>query len=115
MPKPSPDLLPCPFCGSDAVIIKADYLQTSGSTYLVKCSAFDKSECHVMPDVYGTSSEAEIIERWNTREPVDATALMAAAPALLEALESLVAREIIPEYGDAIMDRAIAAIAKATP
>lgn len=52
------DLLPCPFCGSEAQTIKIDY------TYSTMCS---NSECDVCPEVEAQTREESIVS-WNKRQ-----------------------------------------------
>ena len=52
------DLLPCPFCGSEAQIVKLDY------TYSTMCS---NSECDVCPEVEAQTRQESIVS-WNKRQ-----------------------------------------------
>lgn len=61
MTNPSPDLLPCQHCGKDAVL-KSAY---GGKQWKVECDV----SYHI---AHWCDSQAEAIQRWNTRPPVDA-------------------------------------------
>lgn len=52
------DLLPCPFCGSEAQTIKLDY------TYSTMCS---NSECDVCPEAEAQTRQESIVS-WNKRQ-----------------------------------------------
>lgn len=52
------DLLPCPFCGSEAQIVKLDY------TYSTMCS---NSECDVCPEAEAQTRQESIVS-WNKRQ-----------------------------------------------
>lgn len=53
-------LKPCPFCGGEAVILKADQYHVFPDTYYVSCT---KCTAGVGP----LDTEAEAIEAWNRR------------------------------------------------
>lgn len=53
-------LLPCPFCGGEA-----EMLNYSENEYLVTCT-----ECSGMVEKW-RKTEAEAIEQWNKRKPID--------------------------------------------
>jgi len=56
-------LKPCPFCGSDAEIIKDHHDYTNGehtTTYKAQCT-------NCMVNKQALQSEADVIESWNNR------------------------------------------------
>lgn len=77
---PSPELLPCPFCGGEAVITKRGTARCSMIVTCEWCGAFVESG-----DVVGLTNPRSY--KWNRREPHH---LEAHNKALREALEALV-------------------------
>jgi len=89
---PSPALLPCPFCGGQA-IDSSEADEVSGTCYWVECNS---GVCGGRTDPFFAIESA--IEAWNTRPP--ASPLIAAAPALLEAAKFALIR-LLQDSGDA--------------
>jgi Lar family restriction alleviation protein len=57
------DLIPCPFCASEA-ILRPSNIQCEGIHFVIVCS---NEDCEAQPDVHG-NTEKEAITRWNTRK-----------------------------------------------
>ena len=57
------ELKPCPFCGSNAIVIATNYRHDE-TYFRVKCM---NKECHVIPSTYENTSMDYVIEIWNRR------------------------------------------------
>lgn len=56
-------LKPCPFCGSNAIVIANNYRHNQ-TTFCVKCN---NDDCRVIPVTYEYSEMNNAIEAWNKR------------------------------------------------
>jgi Lar family restriction alleviation protein len=57
-------LKPCPFCGGEAKLTKQPNPVFNAWLCEIRCT-----KCHASPPVFYTTSEDEIIKRWNQRTP----------------------------------------------
>lgn len=63
---PTPKLLPCPFCGGEAIVVPGMFLVVN---YKVICDHL-KNECAVGPQTKWYTTPAEAAAAWNRRSPV---------------------------------------------
>ena len=57
-------LLPCPFCGSEDILMWETRIDTHVYKYQIECHECNISTCKC-------ANEKIAVERWNTRKPVD--------------------------------------------
>lgn len=69
MTTPTPDLLPCPFCGSDKVATKNEHTDLSGG-YYIECSACLASTG--LRFACGEDPRPMLVEQWNRRAELEA-------------------------------------------
>lgn len=64
------NLMPCPFCGNDAVLLDTTYIEPNWWCASVMCTGIYKHTCSVQM-VYGGSTKEEatkgVVKSWNTR------------------------------------------------
>ncbi|MCA9340408.1 MAG: Lar family restriction alleviation protein [Candidatus Saccharibacteria bacterium] len=96
--KANDELLPCPFCGSEA----------RSYSYGIKASVVHCSNesCHVRPEIQSHGGEDVTINMWNARDDRCATALSVAVEALGEIsgfypeAEAIIARKALKTIND---------------
>jgi Lar family restriction alleviation protein len=57
------ELKPCPFCGSNAIVVQTRY-RHGEDYYYVKCN---NKDCHVIPETYENTEMNYVIDLWNRR------------------------------------------------
>lgn len=94
-----PELKPCPFCGSEAVIEDSGPIDKYRSGYQIRCPAL---KCPVDNPVAFGDTENEAIAAWNTRELATVAELRAENLRLKTAYEQQ--HEIVLRKGEELLD-----------
>jgi len=63
-----PELKPCPFCGSDNIVVEKETEWCSGDSWAIGC---DGNNCMMEVFAHHFESEKLAIEIWNTREIIE--------------------------------------------